>query len=69
MGQVILLPGTVEVSAVPEIEPDLDEICARQQELLVRWQQFGRELRRRSEHPLPLGLEIELYDMLVETDF
>jgi hypothetical protein len=68
VGKITMFPGVAEVPAAQEIEPDLDESYARQQDLLARWAAFGEELKRRAEYPLPLGLEIELADLLNQTD-
>lgn len=70
MGEIVLLPGTSEVPATPdEPEPDLEEICVQQAELIEIWKDFGTELKRRSEYPLPFDLALELYDLLlIDTD-
>jgi hypothetical protein len=68
MHKIALFPGVDRVPEIDAVEPDLDAILERQSDLLARWQEFGRELKRRSEHPLPLGLEIELGDLIDETN-
>jgi hypothetical protein len=69
MGDIVLLPGVDEASVRDEPEFSLEEICEHQANLLERWRDFGAELKRRAERPLPLDLEIELSDLLlIDTD-
>jgi hypothetical protein len=68
MGSITLFPGTVEISAVPEPEIDLDARVDQQADLLVRWRTFGEEVRRLTEQPLPFALALELRELLDQPD-
>ena len=67
MGELVRLPGVTEVPSV-EDDFDLDAVLDRQADLLARWKVFGEEIKRRAEHPLPIDLALELYDLLNEID-
>lgn len=65
MGDVALFPGVEEVPEMPEYEPDYQEICAHQADVIERWKDLAREITRRIEVPLPFDLALDLDDLLL----
>jgi hypothetical protein len=62
---VALFPGVNEVHEEQEYEPDYEEICAHQADIIARWKELGREIMRRAEVPLPFDLALDLNDLLL----
>jgi hypothetical protein len=66
MSEVILFPGTTEISETVEPQIDFEELADEQSLLLARWMAVGEELKRRL-YNIPSDLRFELCELLRET--